>query len=378
MLKHGVQVYFRILQGCMSAYGIFSIMFFQWLFIVPVYLLFIYSTLILDRLLFTKYKKIEIKKPIFIFGHPRSGTTLLHRVLTEAQDYVTFQYWEMKFPALITRKIANWITALLVKLKKDIVFPNTTGHETRLNSVEEEDLLFFLLLDTLFLIFLSPVKFNRKNKVLEEVMHDFQEHREQSVLFLKECFKRQAYYKNKDRVVAKMNTSILRIQTLYKIFPDAKFIYLLRNPLEAIPSSHSLIHKLQEYDTKQNMDATWYERRGFKRQDIAEKLYNINLLFYTHFYESVEQGKIPKSQISVVKYTDLCNDFENTIEKVRIFAELDFSEETKRKIKEQAAKQKNYKRQHEVESLEKLNLSEERIRKDLAFLFEPGNLLSLN
>jgi hypothetical protein len=140
MLKHGVQVYFRILQGCVSAYGVFSIMFFQWLFIVPVYLLFIYSTLILDRLLFTKYKKIEIKKPIFIFGHPRSGTTLLHRVLTEAQDYVTFQYWEMKFPALITRKIANWITALLVKLnlseeriRKDLAFLFEPGNLLSLN-----------------------------------------------------------------------------------------------------------------------------------------------------------------------------------------------------------------------------------------------------
>ena len=51
--------------------------------------------LLLDEIFYPKYKKLEINKPLFIIGIPRSGTTLLFRSLALDQEkFSYFLLWE--------------------------------------------------------------------------------------------------------------------------------------------------------------------------------------------------------------------------------------------------------------------------------------------
>ena len=77
--------------------------------------------LLLDRLLFPGYRKIEIKKPVFIIGNARSGTTLFHRLLCADDDrFVHFVTWEILFPSLLQKRAIRALTTTYQRL-----FPNS-------------------------------------------------------------------------------------------------------------------------------------------------------------------------------------------------------------------------------------------------------------
>jgi len=51
---------------------------------------------LLDDIFFRGYRTIDIKKPVFIVGIPRSGTTLFQRVLARDIDNFTgYDLWEL-------------------------------------------------------------------------------------------------------------------------------------------------------------------------------------------------------------------------------------------------------------------------------------------
>jgi len=68
----------------------------------------------LDDVFFRRYRTQPVTQPVFIVGTPRSGTTLLQRVL--ARDKATFaclRTWEIFFaPSITQRKLCEGIAAL--------------------------------------------------------------------------------------------------------------------------------------------------------------------------------------------------------------------------------------------------------------------------
>ncbi|MED5284567.1 MAG: sulfotransferase, partial [Planctomycetota bacterium] len=60
--------------------------------------------LALDHLLFPSFKAIEPKKPLFIIGPPRSGTTYLHRLIEKNPQFTTFYFWELLLAPAICQK----------------------------------------------------------------------------------------------------------------------------------------------------------------------------------------------------------------------------------------------------------------------------------
>ena len=64
-----------------------------------------YLCFILDEIFFGSYKDIEVKKPFFIVGVPRSGTTFMHRMLCKDSQFTAIKSWEMIFAPSITQKL---------------------------------------------------------------------------------------------------------------------------------------------------------------------------------------------------------------------------------------------------------------------------------
>ncbi|MGB1141936.1 MAG: sulfotransferase, partial [Halioglobus sp.] len=60
---------------------------------------------LLDYLFFPSLWTQRVERPVFIVGHARSGTTLMHRLLSaDSERFSYFLYWEMFFPSLLQKK----------------------------------------------------------------------------------------------------------------------------------------------------------------------------------------------------------------------------------------------------------------------------------
>ena len=78
---------------------------FRLLVITPPVTIFNALCFMLDYLLFPRLWTQKVKTPVFIVGHARSGTTLMHRLMSADGDrFSYFLYWETFFPSLLQKK----------------------------------------------------------------------------------------------------------------------------------------------------------------------------------------------------------------------------------------------------------------------------------
>ncbi len=362
IIVHMIKTYFKLVKASASTFGILSADFAKTLG-VPFYLMFTHLCLFLDNIFFPGYKKVEIKNPIFIIGHPRSGTTFFHRLMLKTDEFNSFKAWHLQFPSLTARKLMKGNVERRIKNGKHVMFPPETGHHTRLDTVEEEEQLFLHMTDSQFVSIIFSLAFYSGD--FDELLYnDSQAHRKASIRHFKNCLKRHIYYTGKTQVMARCNFSAMRIKTLAEAFPDAKFVYIYRSPLETIPSHLSLNYHV--FDYKWGLDNIGEESmmRYFDRR------YRYNVEFYKYMENIVGNTDLLKDRVIDIFYDDFLFNFEPTIKRVREFMGIEFSEEMEKVIEEQAEKQKSYKRKHKNYDLEKFGIKEERLRKDLDFMFE--------
>jgi hypothetical protein len=337
----------------------------------------------LDNIFFPKYRHVKIEKPVFIIAHPRSATTFLHTILTQTEDFLVFKNWEFDNPSLTIRKFLQhskrlqFLFSLIfdfrstpellkraIKKKKGKIGGTVQSHERKLQAIaQEEEILFLHTLDTQFLSLITPIGFVEKGYP-ELCLNDEQPHQEKSVLFLKNCFKRQIYLTGKRQIIAKMNFSLFRIKTLLKFFPDAKIIYIARSPLKTIPS-HLSLHRglLDRYFGLDNIP-------GDRLQLYYKHRYQYNVLFYKFFDDLMNNNEIPKDQILEITYDSIKNDLWNVIQQIKSFTHVQFGPELEDMLKKQDQEQASYMRKHENLPLEAFGLTEEKIRSDLNFVFK--------
>lgn len=321
--------------------------------------------LALDNVCVPRFRRVEVRSPLFIIGHPRSGTTFLHRLLNQTREFCAFEAWEIFLPSLVARRILKGFIERLIRQNRKTYQPKEVGHEGLLDEIEEEELLFMFNGNTQFVTCVSPLAFSDWD-FSELVDADAQPEpiRRATMAFLKGCFQRQICWTGKTQVVAKMNYSGMRIRSLLDAFPGGKIVYVVRSPLEAIPS-HLTLHR--------NMfDHMWGLKR-IPRARLAryyERRYRHNVAFYRHLEDLLAKGVVPPGQLLVLRYDELREDLAATIDKIAEFAGLALSGELRQAIAAHGREQKAYQRPHKNLHLEEFGLTEERVREDLAFMFD--------
>jgi hypothetical protein len=357
-----LQIYYRIIIAAVKNFGL-GLIFWRWLIFLPLFLLFTHCTLFLDRIFFPQYRQVEIKKPIFIIGNPRSGTSFLHSLLTQTEDFVSFKTWEIFFPSLTARVIIKPIINFLIRHQLTQLVPEETGHGLYLDRVEHDEFLFIHQLNTQFLLLLSPLGFDDR-EYPELRLYDQQPdaRRYNSVNFFQECLKRQVYYSQKTQIVAHIHFSTCRIKTLLETFPDAKFIYLARSPYDTIPSHLTLEYNI--FKNQNRLDNISPE----KLQRYFQRRYQYDLELYRYFYELYQQNQIPSENIMTLSYQSLCSDLETSFKQIVDFTAIKPSQKLQQAIKQQAIKK--YQRQHKIIDLQQFGLSKSQIGQDFDFVFE--------
>jgi hypothetical protein len=326
------------------------------------------STRGLDYLLYPDFRQIPIDRPVFILGNPRGGTTFVHRFLLNTGQLCAFELWEMLLPAISARKAFGRIIDRFVSLSP-ARYHGSEAHETSLRDVETDDAMaFFHFMDGGFLwsYFLAWDDVWGSDKCMS--FFDLEEEPEAKKNrwfgYLEECWRRNMYFKKKNRIIVKSSTFTLRAETLLKRYPDCKLIYVIRDPVQTIPSGMSLLTGVLEqgYDV---FNATDPQRR----ERYLENLYQASCHMYRSFYDLKMNNAIPPENLRIITYPRLMTDFEETMNELVEFLEITPDPSFYETVKEQAEKQRDYKSSHAY-TLEKWGLEEDRIRSDLAYVYE--------
>lgn len=325
------------------------------------------TTLGLDHLVYPRHRRQPIDRPIFIIGNPRSGTTFLHRFLLGAGGMAAFELWEMLFPAITARKLLGRIVPRLDRLSP-ARYHASDVHDTSLRGIETDDVAwFFRTLDGPFAwaYFLAwqDIWGSELSRRTLGIDAPTPRERERFFRYYEACWRRNLMYKRSSRILAKTSMLTFRLQEVLERYPDCKLVYIIRDPVEVIPSGMSLLAGVLEngYDV-------WNRTQAEDQQRWIENLYHASGAMLKAFYEEQAAGRIPERNLCVVRYTDLLENLEPTIERILEFVEIEPTEAFRDEVRAQAERQRAYKSRHE-HSPDRFGLSPERIRSDLGFVF---------
>jgi hypothetical protein len=157
-------------------------MFWLWLLaiILPTLMIWNHIGFYLDNLLFPRWKETIVKNPLFLIGNARSGTTWLHRVITESdvKTFTTFKTWEMLFAVSITWRVLFHLLYILdqricfglwlkmVNTLEYILVGNIAIHPIGFEKAEEDEWLMIHIGLAQLLLFFFPSSSEMMNSLI--------------------------------------------------------------------------------------------------------------------------------------------------------------------------------------------------------------------
>ena len=322
---------------------------------IPIELI-VWTGFILDEIFFPKFHDIKINQPIFIIGNPRSGTTFLQRLMArDTVNFLSMRTWEIfGSPSIISRRLIR----AAISFSRSIGMPVTRRirkmeqfwkeddriHRFRLRAPEEDEYLFVHNFSTLKIWSFASME-DEADPYIYYDQKISQEDKNRNMSYYESCIQRHYYYHgqpNRNYLSKNPNFSPA-IDTLLDKFPDAKFIYLIRDPLEAVPSHISL--KEREWQMLGS---------PLKKYACADFIIKSSEHWYN--YPLRRLGELPEDQAIIVKFDDLVKDAEETI--MRIYQQFGFSvtKEFKSLLQYEAKQARNHQSQH-LYSLSEMGIS---------------------
>ena len=342
---------------------------FTLLVVVPVLATLNAACFALDNVLFPGLRRVRVRAPVFIVGHARSGTTLLHRLMCmDGERFSYFRFYELFFPSVLQKKAIRAVGRLdrrvlggrierRIEAWDERQFAATKDqHATGLFEPEEDDFVFTLSCASGFWIVFLPYM----DKLDFYGVDEWPARRRRRLMrHYEECVRRQLYLNGADKVhLSKNPTFSGRVESLIEAFPDARIVVPVRNPSETIPS---LLKLLQSSWRARGWDDA---RMAPSLRALAEQSFHT----YRHPLEVLERH--PATPQAVVDYRDLVADPKATVEAV--YKQLGFP--VSPALAEALAREQHHEAGHESGagsrySLAEFGLREDEIRHRLAPLY---------
>jgi hypothetical protein len=207
----------------------------------------------LDEILFPGWKTVQVRKPVFVLGPPRSGTTHLHHVLARDPSTTTFRLWECLFGLSVSgrrlllllgavdRRIGRPLARLGGFLGARLGAGMSDVHPLALVAPEED----FLTLLPAMQCFILITVFPNADWLWRTVRLDRQvaaDERARLMRFYAACVKKHLYVHGADKRFLSKNASFSGSpESLLTVFPDACFFACHRDPVATVPSQLSSI-----------------------------------------------------------------------------------------------------------------------------------------
>jgi len=324
--------------------------------------------LALDRSLFPAHRSTPVEAPIFIVGNGRSGTTHIHRMLSaDGERFSYFKTWELLLPSIVQHKALELLDALDRRLLGGFVrrrMQHTEDqaledirklHDWQATGSEEDDFVMFANWSSVSLTFPFPYV---ELEYLFWTDREPPEKRKRILGFYRSMLQRLVYCRGGDRIhCGKSPQFTLKMRGLLEVFPDARFIVMLRHPFETIPS---LLDLMSRYWRGMGAPEALVEAS-------ARLLGEIQIAQYRYALEVVDE--LPETQQVVVEFRDLLADPRSIVQKIYARFGLEISEEFDRYLEDERRAAKEFRSQHEFEP-EGQGPARDRVRRELADLFE--------
>ncbi|MFO7782372.1 MAG: sulfotransferase [Spirochaetia bacterium] len=311
----------------------------------------------LDELLYPELRRLPVEKPVFIMGHPRSGTTFFQRRVFRAGAAAMFTTWELFVPSVVLRRLLRPVVRLLTRNDVDIVQSSDYGHEVRLADVEEDEGLFLHRLDSEMMTFLCPRLLIDEGSADLGFRLGWVNEREvrRSMEFYRRCLRRNLFHSGKARVVAKCNPSVFRLPALLEAFPDAQIVYVVRRPEDSVRSFLAFTQRFVAPLLKDSELPVYFRRK-----------YQWCVELYRRFEQL--RPRIPPDQLLVLRFDEITKTPEAALRRFFEFSAIDPEEETIQRIS--AARNSRPAKRHVNDALAAFGITEEEVRRDLAFVRE--------
>lgn len=319
--------------------------------------------IVIDDTIFRSYKKKKIEKPIFLIGHPRSGTTFLHKFILKNTDELEGMFlWRMIIQSIFWRTIIKPFLPLINKFFPENLY-DARIHKTGFLEPETDDVAYFFrrFSGMFYWLYFSALEKYNSQAVLEKEL--INQCKLDDVINNLDLLYKKNVFKSNNRIFSKSFSLILDIKKIKSKFPDAKIIILIRDPLEVIPSSLSLARSVQ-------MNLNSFNNLNTKeKNNYYRNLYNASIVFYKLLFNQLYNGLDENKDYMIVNYKDLIHDFRNTMHNISDYSEFKSKQKLEIAVENQIANQKNYTSKHKY-SLHEFGISEYEVQQDFDFVYK--------
>lgn len=322
----------------------------------------------LDEIFYPEYRDQKVERPVFIFANPRSGTTLAHRLISMDDDvFTTVKLYQTIFPSVTaTRTFKRLIQLSRTRpgsvLRHAYNFFNAPlerrwdgVHHISLDQAEEDvcTLLWNLSSPAAGLLFPfmddmpSQTWIDRRSPEEREAFLDSYEN----------TIKRHVFEADGKRFLNKNVFFSTRVRSVHERFPDAAFVYLVRDPIECLPSFLNMFYRA-------------WKAHSPSIQPDGEEIQALKRLGYDYYRYALQcRNEIPEDQFVTIRYEDLVEDPKNTILGLYGRLGMPVSKTFEAKLDEAVVAQRDYESPRTVD-LEFFGISQEEVRTELREVFE--------
>jgi hypothetical protein len=339
-----------------------------WYLVIPIHQLLTFISFYLDEIFFPDFRKQEIQAPVFIVGNFRSGSTLLQRLMARDERFSSMNVAEIYIaPTLTQRKFWKIVAAVDKAVfggrgrryldTRDKAWLDTIQmHKVGLFTPDEDEGLLITIWATMFLQFIFPAMdelppYDRFDEELPP------EQRKRIMGFYRAIIRRHLYDKGGDKIyLAKSPAHTSRIDSLIEFFPDARIIYLARNPMRLVPSALNFFGYIWRYMGIPD-GARRFQRAIFRQMK------------YWYLYPMQRFKEISPQNYIVIKYNELVGAVEAHIEKVYAWMGMPVTPAF-RDVVHQVVEANHAYESDNVYTYEELGLSRELIAREFHEVFE--------
>lgn len=284
----------------------------------------------IDDIVYRKYKYFEISAPVFIVGQPRNGTTFLHRTLSMGDEFFSLKHFEWRFPAICLWRLMD-VLGLRSTIEAISYWPkNPDGenaqkmHKNCLGDFEEHGIFFEeRFYHHYFLLRRYP--FNELFPLISSFKKLSDKQKQKMLRVFASTVKKAMFYNKTSRLwLTKENESIELYEMMAEVFPDARYIFIVRTSDHFMKSYVNLSITSTMAKTGINpMDIDgWNESNiEFRRNECIKML---------PFYKKVTNTNTAVA----ITYENLMSDIPNTVGFIYKKLGLSITDEYKKKLYE--------------------------------------------
>jgi hypothetical protein len=243
-------------------------------------------------------------KPILIVGAPGSGTTLLYQTLSSHRDLAYMTHNMFRAGLLRYGRLLGY------SRRAQLILQNLI-HRDPASTLPHEA-------DGFWMNYFGYYNYMTENNYTEEM----------AAFFRKKIVTVQNLW-GRPRFVNKNLQNCFRVRLLNSIFPDAKFIHIIRDGRAV---AFSILNKKELGATSPILLVGFKDILGDKYQPERSELYNYGLAWAEYVRKAREASIVAQSRYYEVRYENLVREPYDELRKIVDFCELDWYRKFEEKI----------------------------------------------